>query len=174
MFINLMRRFLHKLAFVIPGGYSMRPWLHRLRGVAVGKNVWIAQYVYIDELHPENVTIGENTTIGLRTSIFTHFYWGSKRSANSAKVLIEKNVFIGPHCVILPNVKIGEGAVIKAGSVVTRNVPAHAFWGPAPSEALGVATVPLTAEHTYAEFVQGIRIRRKHRAIADDPGDLSS
>lgn len=174
MLLNLIRRFLHKLAFITPGGYGMRPWLHRLRGVSVGKNVWIAQYVYIDELHPEDVTIGEGATIGLRTSIFAHFYWGPRRSTNSAKVVIEKNVFIGPHCVILPNVKIGEGAVIKAGSVVSRNVPAHAFWGPPPSEVLGVATVPLTSEHTYAEFVQGVRVRRKHREVVDDPGGPSS
>jgi acetyltransferase-like isoleucine patch superfamily enzyme len=171
--MNLIRRFLHKLAFVLPGGSSTRPWLHRLRGVTVGKNVWIAQFVYIDELHPEDVTIGEGSTIGLRTSIFTHFYWGSRRSTNSAKVVIEKNVFIGPHCVILPNVKIGEGAVIKAGSVVSRNVPAHAFWGPPPSEALGIATVPLTAAHTYAEFVGGIRLRKNRRGEPDDSAGLS-
>jgi acetyltransferase-like isoleucine patch superfamily enzyme len=173
MLINLIRRILHKLAFIIPGGYGMRPWLHRLRGVSVGKNVWIAQYVYIDELHPEDVTIGEGTTIGLRTSIFTHFYWGPRRSTNRAKVVIEKNVFIGPHCVILPNVRIGEGAVIKAGSVVSRNVPAHAFWGPPASEVLGVVTVPLTSEHTYAEFVRGVRLRRKHKEVHDNPGDPS-
>jgi acetyltransferase-like isoleucine patch superfamily enzyme len=172
LFIYLIQRFLHKLAFILPGGFSTRPWLHRLRGVTVGKNVWIAQFVYIDEIHPENVTIGDDTTIGLRTSIFTHFYWGSRKSTNGAKVVIGKNVFIGPHCVILPNVRIGEGAVIKAGSVVSRNVPAHAFWGPPPCEVLGVATVPLTAAHTYAEFVQGIRLRKKPREAVDDSTDM--
>ncbi len=162
MLKNLCQRALHKLAFVLPGGFSLRPRLHRLRGVNIGSNVWIAQLVYIDELHPENVTIGDNSSIGLRTSIFTHFYWGSRRSENKGTVVIEKNVFVGPHCVILPNVRIGEGAVIRAGSVVSRNVPPGVFWGSPPAEALGLATVPLTPEHSYEEFVRGIRLRPRN------------
>ena len=88
---------------------SDRPWLPRRREVHIGEKVWISQYVYIDEIHPEGVTIGDNCTIGLRTSIFSHFYWGSRKDNNHGKVVIEKNVFIGPHCVILPNVRIGGG-----------------------------------------------------------------
>ena len=75
--------------------------------------------------------------------------------------MIEKDVFIGPHCVILPNVRIREGAVIRAGTVVSRNVPAHAFWGPPAAEVLGVANVPLTPETTYEEFMHGLKIGMK-------------
>jgi acetyltransferase-like isoleucine patch superfamily enzyme len=154
-------RLLHKLAFVLPGGDTVRPWLHRLRGADIGKNVWIAQLVYLDELHPDDVTIGDNCTIGLRTSIFTHFYWGPRRPQGNGKVVIEKDVFIGPHCVILPNVRIGEGAVIRAGTVVSRNVPAHAFWGSPPADFLGTATVTLTSNHSYEEFTCGLTPRAK-------------
>jgi acetyltransferase-like isoleucine patch superfamily enzyme len=155
----LLSRLLHKLAFVSPGGGSLRPWFHRVRGVNVGKYVWIAQFVYIDELHPECVTIGDNSTIGLRTSIFTHFYWGPRKAENSGTVAIGKDVFIGPHCVILPNVTIGDGAVIRAGTVVSRNVPPHTLWGPPPAGVLGFVTVPLTREHSYEEFTRGMRLR---------------
>lgn len=155
-------RLLHKLAFVMPGGGTLRPWLHRLRGVSMGDNVWIGQLVYIDELHPDHLTIGDNCTIGLRTSIFTHFYWGPKRPQSKGTVVIGKDVFIGPHCVILPNVHIGDGAVIRAGTVVSRNVPPHTFWGSPPAEALGTALVSLTAEHTYDGFTRGIRLRVPH------------
>ncbi len=160
---NVIQRLLHKIAQDAPGGSSLRPWLHKQRGVTIGRNVWISQQVYIDELHPEVVSIGDNSTIGLRTSIFTHFYWGAQRSSDHAgPVIIEKDVFIGPHCVILPNVRIGEGAVVKAGTVVTRNVPAHTFWGSDSAGALATVSVPLTAEHEYAEFMQGLRpIRRR-------------
>ncbi len=165
----LLGRLFHKLAFIAPGGHTLRPWLHRVRGTKIGKNVWIAQYVYLDELHPEDVTIGDNSTIGLRTSIFTHFYWGPKRPKSNGRVIIEKDVFIGPHCVILPNVRIGEGAVIRAGTVVSRNVPPHAFWGSPAAEALGEATVPLTAEHSYEEFTRGMRLRSPRRAAGEPP-----
>jgi acetyltransferase-like isoleucine patch superfamily enzyme len=157
----LLGRLVGRLAFVAPGGFTLRPWLQRLRGVVIGGNVWIGQLVYIDEIHPTDITIGDNCTIGLRTSIISHFYSGSRRPTNDAKVVIEKDVFIGPHCVILPNVRIGEGAVIKAGTVVSRNVPAHTFWGAPAAEALGIATVPLTPEHQYEEFVAGLKWRIK-------------
>jgi serine acetyltransferase len=164
MLPNIINRLLHKLAFVAPGGYSLRPWLHRLRGCNIGKGVWVSQLVYIDEVHPEAVTIGENSSIGLRTSIFTHFYWGPRRTNESAKpVVIEKNVFVGPHCVILPNVRIGEGSVIKAGTVVSRNIPRNTIWGPPFHGALGIATTPLTHEHEYEEFVKGIRPLSKRK-----------
>jgi acetyltransferase-like isoleucine patch superfamily enzyme len=159
----LLGRLAGKLAFVAPGGFSLRPWLQRLRGVAIGRNVWISQLVYIDELHPTDVIIGDNCTIGIRTSIISHFYSGPRRPTSNGKVVIEKDVFIGPHCVILPNVRIGEGAVIKAGTVVSRNVPAHTFWGCPSAEALGVATVPLTSESPYEEFLRGLRFRIKSR-----------
>lgn len=157
VFSGLLGRLLNKLAFVVPGGASLRPWLHRLRGARIGTNVWIAQLVYLDELHPGDIEIGDNCTIGYRSSIFTHFYWGRRRSKSGGKVIIERDVFIGPHCVILPNVKIGEGAVIRAGTVVSRNVPAHAVWGSPPAELLGVATVPLTPDHSYEEFTSGMQ-----------------
>lgn len=163
MVSRLFGRLLNKIAFIAPGGASVRPWLHRLRGATIGKNVWISLFVYIDEIHPENITIGDNCTIGIRTSIITHFYWGPRRPKSNGKVTIEKDVFIGPHCVILPNVRIGEGAVVRAGTVVSRNVPPHTLWGVPSAEALGVATVPLTAVHTPQEFIQGLKMRPRMR-----------
>jgi acetyltransferase-like isoleucine patch superfamily enzyme len=148
---------LSRLALFVPGGSGVRPRLQRWRGVAVGRNVWIGLYVYIDDLHPEALSIGSNCTIGIRTSIITHFYWGAKQPMSNGKVVIEDDVFVGPHCVILPNVTIGEGAVIQAGSIVTRSVPPRTFWGPPSSGPLGLATVPLTAEHGFAAFLSGIR-----------------
>ncbi len=124
----------------------------------MGKNVWISQHVYLDELYPEAISIGDNSTIGLRTSIITHLHWGPKRANNGYKeVIIEKDVFVGPHCLILPGVRVGEGSVIKGGSVLTRNVPPHSFWGPPPSGPLGQVTVPLTAQYSYDEFVSGLK-----------------
>ncbi|HZQ20686.1 MAG TPA: acyltransferase [Terriglobales bacterium] len=157
----LLGRIIGKIALFAPGGFSVRPWLHRLRGVAIGRNVWISQFVYMDEIHPTDVSIGDNCVIGLRTSIISHFYSGPRQPVGNGKVVIEKDVFIGPHCVILPNVRIGEGAVIKAGTVVSRNVPAHTFWGPPAAEALGTVNVPLTPEHTYEEFLNGLKLRVK-------------
>ncbi len=53
---GVYQRLLAKLAFVVPGGDSLRPALHRMRGVQVGRSVWISQYVYLDELYPEAIS----------------------------------------------------------------------------------------------------------------------
>jgi acetyltransferase-like isoleucine patch superfamily enzyme len=148
---------LGRLALLLPGGSSVRPALQRWRGAAIGPNVWLGLYVYIDDLHPEALTIGRNCTIGIRTSIITHFYWGPRQGTSNGRVVIEDDVFIGAHCVILPNVTIGAGSVIQAGSVVSRSVPPHTFWGSPPSGPLGAVTVPLTPEHGYAAFLRGVR-----------------
>jgi len=164
----LLSRLAGKIAFAAPGGLSVRPWIQRLRGANIGTNVWIGQFVYIDEIHPEDVTIGDNCVIGLRTSIISHIYSGPRRPKGNGKVVIEKDVFIGPHCVILPNVRIGEGAVIRACTVVSRNVPPHVFWGPPSAEALGVANVPLTAEHSYEDFMEGLKLHVKRQPVGRD------
>ncbi len=155
---NILNRFLHKLAFVFPGGFSVRPGLHRMRGATIGKNVWISQYVYIDELHPEGVIIHDNCTIGIRTSIITHTYWGKRKPVGGYReVIIEKNAYIGPHSLILPGTRIGEGAVIKGGTTVTGHVPPFTFWGYPKAVPLARITVPMTPDQGYEDFLKGLR-----------------
>ncbi|MBD3243991.1 MAG: acyltransferase [Chitinivibrionales bacterium] len=155
---GLGQRLLHRLTFNMPGGYTIRPWLHRLRGVNIGPRVWISRMVYIDELHPEEVTIGSNSSIGIRTSIITHFYWGPRRrSSRSGPVVIGEDVFVGPHCIILPDVTIGNGAVVLAGTVVSRDVPEGVLWGMPKAGAVARVTVPLTHDYSFDAFMEGLR-----------------
>jgi serine acetyltransferase len=85
-------------------------------------------------------------------------YWGPKRGEDAArKVTIEKNAFIGPHCVILPGTTIGEGSVIQANTTVTGNVPPHTLWGHQVAGPLAQVTVPLTLETSYEKFLYGLR-----------------
>lgn len=152
------KRLFAKIAFFAPGGYSLRPWLHRARGVQMGDNIWISQYVYIDEVHPEHVFIGENVGIGLRTTIFAHQYSGNYEPGKKVgEVVIEKNAQIGPHCVVLQDVTIGEGSVIVAGTVVSRNVPPGVLYGlPAPKP-LAKVTRPFINGISYKDFLLGLR-----------------
>jgi acetyltransferase-like isoleucine patch superfamily enzyme len=163
--LGVVKRLLGRIAYGLPGGFSLRPAFHRWRGVRIGKNSWISQHVYIDEIHPEAISIGDNVTIGLRTSIIAHMYWGRPRGKESAgQVMIESDVFIGPHCVILPGVHIGKGAVIRAGTVVSRDVGPGLLVGNLGVQPLAEVTIPLTPEYSYAEFVAGLRPLRKKGA----------
>ncbi len=168
---NILNRILHAAAFILPGGSSVRPWLHKIRGVTIGKNIFISRMVYIDELHPETVFMGDNVTIGLRTTIFSHMYWGPRNKNGAGKVIIGNNVYIGPHCLILPNVKIGDGAVIKGGTVVTRNVPPNTLWGIPDAGPIARVTIPLTNQYSYEKFINGLKPYRnlkKNKNLIND------
>jgi len=142
-----------------------------MRGAKIAEGVWISQGVYIDEIYPEAITIEAGCTIGLRASILAHFHWGERRATAGYKpVVIEKNVFLGPHCVVLPGIRIGEGSVIKAGTVVSRNVPPRVFWGEATGTPLARITVPLGPDSPYDDFVRGLRpILPPRKQSAVDP-----
>jgi len=60
--------------------------------------------------------------------------------ANTRPIHIGANSFIGGHCIILKGVTIGSGAVIGAGSVVTRDIPAYEIWAGNPIQHIRVLT----------------------------------
>ncbi len=79
----------------------------------------------------ESITIGDRVAIGANTTIIdTDFHpldarWRQEHPADArtAPIVIEDDVFVGMHCLILKGVRLGQGCVIGAGSVVTRDVP---------------------------------------------------
>jgi len=62
---------------------------------------------------------------------------GEDFSARIEPVQIEDYVFIGPRAIILPGVKIGKGAVIAAGAVVTKDVSDFEIVGGVPAKVIG-------------------------------------
>jgi len=145
---------------IAPGGYTIRPWLHKMRGVKIGKNAWISQFVYIDEVHPKAIVIGDNVTIGLRSTLFAHMYSGKYEPGKKVgRIIIEKDAYIGPHCVLFLDVTIGEGSVIAGGSVVTKNVPPGVLFGPPPPAPIAKVTKPLVKGKNmdYKNFLLGLR-----------------
>lgn len=89
------------------------------------------------------VKIGDRTLIGYNTQIFTanHVIPNNREqiffSGHTYKsVIIEEDVWIGANCIILPGVKIGKGAVVAAGSVVTKNVTEFTIVGGNPAKVL--------------------------------------
>jgi acetyltransferase-like isoleucine patch superfamily enzyme len=147
-------RFLHQLARVAPGATSLRPFLHRLRGVRIEGEVFIGDDVYLENEYPENVEIHDGVQIGLRTTLIAHTRGGGK-------IVLEKNVFIGASCVIAAplgrTLTIGEGAVLGVGSCVTSDVPPKTFFGGERAKPIAKVTVPLTMNTSYPQFVAGLR-----------------
>jgi acetyltransferase-like isoleucine patch superfamily enzyme len=59
--INIFKRDINKITLITPGDGNVRSCLQKNCGVHIGNSVWINQYVYVDELYPESVSIGDNT-----------------------------------------------------------------------------------------------------------------
>ncbi|AUZ28000.1 heptaprenylglyceryl phosphate O-acetyltransferase [Bacillus cabrialesii] len=110
---------------------GMKNWLYRtfLR-MKVGKQTSFALMVMPDTMFPEKISVGTNTIIGYNTTILAHEYL--IREYRIGKVLIGDEVMIGANTTILPGVEIGDGAVVSAGTLVHKDVPAGAFVGGNP------------------------------------------
>lgn len=96
-------------------------------------------------LDAARIVIGDDCLIGPHTCIFAinHPLDPEKRKtgvAKGAEVHIGNSVWIGGNCTILPGVAIGDGAVIAAGSVVTKDVPAGAVVAGNPARVIKYVT----------------------------------
>ena len=108
--------------------------IHRMRGVHVGKGSKITRTVIIDDSRPDLITIGKNVWITAGCQLLCHQRDLSQYEVGKpvmdlplkyAPVVIKDGAHIGIGGIIMPGVTIGEGAVIGAGSVVTRDIPPY-------------------------------------------------
>ena len=149
------KRGLALLALYGPGAETLRVRLHRMRGVSVGEGVFIGTDVLIETSHPEMVFIGNGVDIGARTMIIAHQQGEDQRAGVSVR--IEDDVFIGPGAIILPHVTIGAGAVVNAGSVVTKSVPPMTMVRGNPAEVVARCGLALGRSTPLREFYRQLQ-----------------
>lgn len=148
---GLLNRILQMLTMLLPGGQSLRVSLHRVRGVKIGRNVWISYNVVLETGFPQLITIDDSAFIGVGVIVIAHF----KEARRGVR--IGKQVFIGPGVIILPDVEIGDGAVVTAGSVVTSSVPAMTLVQGNPAVPIARCGVPLCPDTPLKEFTRRLK-----------------
>ncbi len=151
---RVANRFLHLCARFCPGCTTLRPFLHRLRGVRIDGSVFIGDEVYIENEYPECIEIRDGAQITLRSTIIAHF-------RGTGRVIIGKDVWVGPHSFIAASapgqvVTIGEGSVLAAGSVVTKDVDPYTFVGGVPARPIATVRVPMKLTTSYEDFERGL------------------
>jgi serine acetyltransferase len=151
---RILNRVLAKLAGALPGATSLRPLLHRFRGVQIKGSIFIGDDVYLENEYPECVTIEDGAQICLRTTIIAH-------TRGTGQIVLQKNVFIGAcSTIIAPEgavLTIGEGSVVGAGAVISSDVPARSLVAPDRVKTYAQVTVPFTMNTGYDEFRRGLR-----------------
>jgi serine acetyltransferase len=152
---NLLRRSINRIlqmfTMILPGGQNLRVSLHRARGVSIGRNVWISSNVVLETEFPQLIKIDDSAFIGIGVIVIAHF----KESRRGVR--IGKQAFIGPGVIILPDVEIGDGAVVTAGSVVTSSVPAMTVVQGNPAVPIAKCGVPLWPDTPLKEFSRRLK-----------------
>jgi acetyltransferase-like isoleucine patch superfamily enzyme len=110
---------------------GIKNWLYRtFLGVKVGDQTSFALMVMLDVMFPEKISVGRNTVIGYNTTLLAHEYLIKEYRLGTIEIGSE--VMIGANSTVLPGVKIGDGAIVSAGTLVHKDVPAGSFVGGNP------------------------------------------
>jgi acetyltransferase-like isoleucine patch superfamily enzyme len=91
----------------------------RALGMDIDPSAWFSLKVQFDRTHPRGIHIGPESYVAFGAVILTH----DMTRGVYADTRIGRRCFIGAHSVLLPGVTIGDGSIVGAGSVVTRDVP---------------------------------------------------
>lgn len=140
MLWRIYKRLLKLLAKQMPG-CRIRCQLLRMAGYRIGKQVYIGEdLIIVDELDDRGrVRICNRVAIAERVTLVI------SSNANFSKIRpfikdihghieIDDDAWLGTGAIILPNVRIGTGAIVGAGAVVTKDVPDFTVVGGVPAK----------------------------------------
>ena len=133
-------------------------WIESPFNCDYGYNITIGDNFYANTnctiLDCAKVTIGNNVLIGPNVSLYTpnHAIDADERKAGyerSLPITIGHNVWIGGSVTIVPGVTVGDNAIIGAGSVITKDIPANVIAAGVPCKVIR----PITEED-----VKGLKV----------------
>ncbi len=135
---HTVRKFSYWLAGMkLNGTIHMWARFYNPSGISIGKDTIIGDHAFLDGRAP--LKIGNHVDIASQVMIYNseHDLESDDFQAHNAPVEIGDYVFVGPRAIILPGVKIGRGAVVAAGAVVTKDVAEYAMVGGVPAKVIG-------------------------------------
>lgn len=124
---------------------KLRPFILRRMGCKVGKGCFIGDYVRIDTSHTDMITIEDNVSIASGSRLLCHqrdfsdFCVGDdymKLGYVVKPIVLKKGCLVGMESFVMPGVTIGEGAIVGAGSLVTKDIPAWTIAAGRPAKVL--------------------------------------
>lgn len=112
---------------------KLRPSILRSIGCRVGKNVFVGDFVRVDLSHADMITIDDHAHVASGVRLLCHqrilndYCVGddyAKLGYSIKPIHLCKGSLVGMDSFIMPGVTIGEGAIVGAGSLVTKDIPA--------------------------------------------------
>jgi maltose O-acetyltransferase len=119
--------------------------------IRVGEHCTIGDAAFLDGR--SGLTIGDNVNLGSHVTIYTrqHAVDSPDFAEVGAPVVIKDYAWVSSHSILLPGVTVGEGAVVAAGAVVARSVPAYTVVAGNPARQVRQRSQGLTYELGYAK-----------------------
>jgi len=116
----------------------------RAAGYGVGRSVYLGSELHVtDELYSDqcSLTIGDRVAIAQRVLIILSSHPNNSRLREqtgvvNGSVTICDDAWIGAGAILLPNVTVGEQAIVAAGAIVTKDVPPHTVVAGNPARVL--------------------------------------
>ena len=145
------------------------------KGAKIGNNVKISSHTFICE----GVTIEDDVFIGHNVSFINDKYptatvngrLRTERDWNCVNTLVERGATIGTSSTILCGLTIGQNAIIGAGSVVTRDVPANTLVAGVPARVLGPNPNGHSDRQGLEARIPFVDLKRQYRSIKDEIQD---
>lgn len=152
-----VRRFVYTRNGVILHPTSSLHWRARFfgpSGVVIGPYTTIGNDAFLDGR--DRICIGSCVNIAADARIFTreHDVQSPDFAETGGTVTIDDYAYIGSRVTVLPGVRIGHGAVVASGAVVTRDVEAFSIVGGVPARPIGQRTQDLRYRLGYAKRFQ--------------------
>lgn len=138
--LHHVRRFFYRGAGIVIGkGSTLHTGakFYNPANIVIGKDTIIGEGVVLDGR--DKLVIGNHVDFASEVMVYNcqHDINSSTFQAVPEPVTIGDYVFVGPRAIILPGVKIGKGAVIAAGAVVTKDVGEFEIVGGVPAKVIG-------------------------------------
>lgn len=103
--------------------------LNRFWGMDIDPTVVISMSAKLDKTHPKGVHIGAWSYVAFGATVLSH----DMVRAKACDTRIGRNCFIGARSIIMPGVSVGDGSIVAAGAVVTRDVAPGTIVGGNPA-----------------------------------------
>jgi carbonic anhydrase/acetyltransferase-like protein (isoleucine patch superfamily) len=165
----------HTLAMWAPLN-SWRLFFYRLRGVRIGKHVYVVQGTFLEESRPWLIEIHDGVRIGAGVIIATHdavyHLYDTSIPHRYGKVVIKRNATICPGSILMPGVTVGENAVVAPGSLVIGDVPDGMIVSGSPAKPLMPLEQGLARSRPLIPKYQQLDAATKYPWAMDTP-DLS-
>lgn len=151
---HAVRNFFYRRSGVqLPRSSSIhwRAEFYNPQGVTIGENCVIGDTCFLDGR--EGIRFGRNVNVGSHVSIYTrqHDVDDPDFAEVGGPVVIGDYAWLASHVIVLPGVTIGQGAVVAAAAVVTRDVPAYTMVGGNPATVIRKRNRDLRYELGYAK-----------------------